>query len=298
MKKIRTRSKFLRINSPVSFGILCALIILLIGGVAYGLAAGVVAPAIKSVQAEAVTPTPEPTDTPAPATATPEPTQDVESIESGVMTTIDPVTGEMVLVDPDATATPEPLPLTGVTVAIDAAKSSEGKHKGVASGTYEYKINLAFAQEVEDQLVELGATVVMTRESNNDAPSAEARVKKVNESEAVLLISIFCNDLSNATTRGAEAFVANKSSSESKALAKTILNAYIKSTGMPLRYPENDSVRKTTDRKVLSDTKVPAMGLVIGQLSNRSDDANLNDPVFVKKAAEGIVNGIREYLGK
>ena len=35
MKKIRPRRKFLRINTPMSFGILCALLLILIGGGTY-----------------------------------------------------------------------------------------------------------------------------------------------------------------------------------------------------------------------------------------------------------------------
>ena len=298
MKKILARRKFLRINTPASFGILCAVMIILIGSAAYALASGVIAPAVKKAQ-PAQTVLAEESPAPAAETPTPDGTPDVEAIEGGVVTTTDPETGETVVVTSDApTAAPESLPLEGVTIAIDAAKSKEGKHQGVASKTYEYLINFAFSQEVQKKLTELGATVVMTRENNDEVVTAEDRVKKVNGADAAILVSIFCNDLTNNTTRGAEAFVASKSSDESRKLAQTVLRAYVKATGMPLRYSEKDSIRKTSDRKVLSDSTMPAMGLVLGQLSNRSDDANLNDTAFVQIAAEGIVNGIREYLGK
>ena len=51
MKKIKPRRRHLRINSPMSFGVLCALILLLVGGAAYGLAAGIIAPAVQAHQA-------------------------------------------------------------------------------------------------------------------------------------------------------------------------------------------------------------------------------------------------------
>ena len=46
MKKIRRRRKTLRINTPMSFGILCAAMLILVGGGAYALAAGVIAGAV------------------------------------------------------------------------------------------------------------------------------------------------------------------------------------------------------------------------------------------------------------
>ena len=61
MKKIKPRRRRLRINSPLSFGVLCALILLLIGGAAYGLAAGVISPAVRAYQEAHATPTPAPT---------------------------------------------------------------------------------------------------------------------------------------------------------------------------------------------------------------------------------------------
>ena len=58
------------------------------------------------------------------------------------------------------------------------------------------------------------------------------------------------------------------------------------------------TLRIVTDKTVLTGSKVPAVGLVLGQLSNRTDDANLNDTAFVTKAVQSIAKGIREYLGK
>ena len=72
MKKIKPRRRRLRINSPLSFGVLCALILLLIGGAAYGLAAGVISPAVRAYQEAHATPTPSPTSSPVVVTPPPE----------------------------------------------------------------------------------------------------------------------------------------------------------------------------------------------------------------------------------
>ena len=292
MKKIRTRNKIFRVNTPASFGILCAVIIALIAGIVYAVAAGVVAPAVKQAQAAQITPAPEMTQEPE---ITPEPQEETE-VEAE-----DPAEEEQA--PEEATPTPEPeeeKPLSGVIIAVDAGKSSTGKHKGVSSGTLEYKINLTFAEALQKELEKLGAKVVMTRTNNESVVETDERIRTVKDGNAVLLISIFCNDLDSSKTRGAEAFVAKNSSAaeESKKLAQAVLNAYTKETGMPTRYSGTDTLRLVTDRPLLRDVAIPAVGIVLGQLSNKSDDANLNDAAFAGKAATGMANGIRTYLGK
>ena len=191
--------------------------------------------------------------------------------------------------------TPETLPLSGKIIAIDAGKSKDGTHKGVASKTYEHKINLIFAKALQEELISRGATVIMTREDEM-AVDSDRRVAIINSSKADVAISIYCNDLTNSKTRGAEVFVGKSSAvkEKSETLAKEVLRAYMKATEMPSR---QDTVRYDTDRAVLKKTEMPIAGLVLGQLSNRSDDANLNDSAFVQKAAKGIADGISSYLG-
>lgn len=308
MKKIVSRRKKFRINTPMSFGILCAVLFILVGGGVYALAAGVVAPTVQRIEAAKVTPTPEPTSTPELITPIPEdqrtspaPEEDPDAM---LTTTTDPITGAIMPADPNTLAegTPEPTatpaPLAGRTIVIDAGKSKGGTHRGVSSKTYEYKINLAFAQALQEELTGLGASVVMTRESNDEVVGAKSRIKTINNSGADLAISLFCNDLDNNKTRGAEAFVGKGTGNAeaSRRLAGAVLAGYTRATDMPTR-DSDDTVRTVTNKEVLSGAKIPTMGLVLGQLSNRSDDENLNDAAFIAKAARGIANGIRSYLG-
>lgn len=165
MKKIVSRRKKFRINTPMSFGILCAVLLILVGGGVYALAAGVVAPTVQRIEAAKVTPTPEPTSTPELITPIPEdqrtspaPEEDPDAM---LTTTTDPITGAIMPADPNTLAegTPEPTatpaPLAGRTIVIDAGKSKGGTHRGVSSKTYEYKINLAFAQALQEELLSL-----------------------------------------------------------------------------------------------------------------------------------------------
>lgn len=300
MKKIRPRNRIFRVNTPAAFGILCAVLLVLLAGIIYALATGVIEPAVRQAAAARATEVPEVVVTPEP---TEEPAEeiDVENLEGNVATVVDPVTGELVTAEvATETPVPEDLPLSGVTIAVDAAKSKGGEHKGISSGTYEYRINLTFAQALQKELESLGAKVVMTRTDNSSVVDSKARISTVNNSDAVLLISLFCNDLDSSKTRGAEAFVAknNDSVEKSKQLATDVLTAYTEGTGMPIRMTTAGTIRIVTDKSVLTGAKVPAVGLVLGQLSNRTDDGNLNDTAFVTKAAQSIAKGIRTYLGK
>lgn len=296
-----------RINSPVTFGILCALIVALIGGGVYALADNVILPALQQKEEAVVeySPTPIIEPTPTPVVVTPKPEVVQQAIDDGTFVTMDPQTGAVVTSTPTATPvptpvpTPTPMPLEGRVIAIDAAKSKGATHKGVSSKTYEYKINLAFAQALQQQLVNMGAKVVMTRETNGKQVGAASRIRTINNAKADLAISILCNDISSRDIRGAEAFVAKdaKNYDQSVKLARAIINGYTTATGMPVRDTSDGSVRIVTGKEVLSGARVPVMGLVLGQLSNKTDDACLNDPAFIQKAARGIANGIKNYLG-
>lgn len=296
MKKIHQRNKIFRINTPLSFGLFCAVIIMVIAIGLYALGSGVIAPGIKAIELAKATPTPEPTAVPSPT-----PTIEPEIPDGNIATAIDPVTGEIITAEeptPTPEPTPEPVPknLEGKTIVIDAGKSSEGAHKGISSGTPEHKINLAFAEALKEELEARGATVVMTR-TDEKPVSAEDRMKIIDESHGDLLISLYCNDhQDNKKTRGAEMFVGKKDpvKAESQKLATTVFSAYRSATDMPARKKD---IRFDGDKSVLNKSQMPSMGLVLGQLSNKTDDANLNDTAFIGKAVKGITKGICKYLG-
>lgn len=306
MKKIKPRRRRLRINSPVSFGVLCALILLLIGGAAFGLVAGVITPAVQAVREANATPTPEPTPTPVvvtppPATPTPEPADPSATVDPN--TTVDP----NATVDPNETPNPnapvdqEPTPtgkLAGHVIAIDAAKSKGAKYKGVSTRTPEYKINFAFADAVRELLEAEGATVIMTRTSNSAVVDPSDRIRIVNKSEAELALSIMCNYIDAGGTRGAQMIVPKKNGNRSAcdALASAVLKAYTKATDMPTREAGDGAIRHLNTWPVLNGIDKPVAAIVLGHISNKTDDKNLNNAEFIQRGAQGIVNGIIAYL--
>jgi len=299
MKKIRPRRNTLRINSPATFGVLCALILLLVAGAAFGLAAGVVSPAVEMVQARYATPVPSPTVTPVvvtPVPATPTPSID-PSAPADPNVPVDPNGSPL----PEETPEPTPTPvgkLDGRVIAIDAAKSKGAKYKGVSTKTPEYKINYAFAVRVKELLEAEGATVIMTRDSESEVVGHPARIKTVNNSEAEICISIMCNYIDAGGTRGAQMIVpkGHKKIDSCSSLAKSVLNAYVKATDMPTREVSGTAIRKLGNWETLNGVKCPVTAIILGHISNKTDDKNLNSEDFINSGAKGIVNGVINYF--
>ena len=77
----------------------------------------------------------------------------------------------------------------------------------------------------------------------------------------------------------------------SSSLAKSVLNAYCKETGI-----KNRKVSYSNDLTGLNWSTVPSIYLEMGFLSNEKDDLSLADSDFQYKCAKGIANGIDEYL--
>lgn len=320
MKKIVKRRKFLRINTPLAFGVLCALVVLAIGGVAYGLGAGVIAPVVRTVSAvktqqlatqQASVPEEEPAvvaesaaaDTPeqsAEPESTPEPTKEPEPTATPEPeTTPEPVkekTAEQV-VGEDQGPVGANGRLSGHTIAIDAAKSKGGKHKGYSTKTPEYQINFTVAQAIKSALEAEGATVVMTRNAVDDKLDDSERAKIINDSAAELTVSVMCNTVGSHDIRGTQVIVSSKKdTSECKKLAKAVIAGYKGYTDMPVR-GDGDGVRTSGDWGMINKLKKPACLLILGHISNKQDDKNLADEGFIARGAQGIVNGIIDYLG-
>ena len=288
MKKIVKRRRTFRINNPLAFGILCAMILVLLAGITYALVAGVISPAIVSYQIANATPSPTPTV--APVTATPSPT-------------VDPMlpTPSPTLV-PGATPTPTPEPakaLDGRIIGIDPARGYSSQIQGKSTKVYANRLNFAVATLVKEGLEAEGATVVFTLDSVKDDKTAAQRVKILNDGNVELAIRIECNSVKSSDVRGAMAWVPEKhdKKSECDKLAQTVLNAYVEATGLPLREIKGVSVIDKADEAFLNDTKVPVFTLFLGHISNSAEDKQINDADFQKTMAQAIVTGILKYLG-
>lgn len=288
MKKLVKRKRNFRVNNPLAFGILCAMLLIFTAGVTYALAAGVISPVVRSYRLAHATPTPTPTIAPAtPEPATPTPATDTPAPS----------------LEPGATPTPTPAPeggvLSGKIIGVDPARGYSSKIKGVSTGIYANRLNYAVATLVKEKLEAQGATVVMGLEDVATDKDSADRVKTMNEGNVALAVRIECNSIGDGATRGAIAWIPAKHAGleECRKLANAVLDAYIEATNLTIAQFNGASLRQKDDDTFLQGVTAPVCTIVTGYISNDVEDRTLNNETFQNNMADGIVKGIVAYLG-
>ena len=114
------------------------------------------------------------------------------------------------------------------------------------------------------------------------------RVNLANKAEADLFISIHCNSFPQSIWSGAQTFYYS-GQHESKQLALAIQSELVKRLG-PNRRQANAG-----DYRVLKDTRMPAVMVEVGFLSNPKEARLLADPNYQEKMANAIYYGILRY---
>jgi N-acetylmuramoyl-L-alanine amidase len=188
------------------------------------------------------------------------------------------------------------LPLTGKTIIIDPGHG--GSDPGTSyNNVLEKNINLKISNYLYEELSELGANVILTRDGDYDLSSPRAihrkksdfdnRIKLINESNANLYLSIHLNYLSNSSYYGPQVFY----NSNNEELARTIQNAM-----------NNSLNNKREIKKIPDDTymykrlKVPGVLIECGFISNAKEREILQKDNYQKKIADAITIGVLEYF--
>ena len=187
-----------------------------------------------------------------------------------------------------STSEPAPEPGTGSKklVVIDAG---HGDHDPGAIGVTkkrEKDFNLAIALKVGKLLEkEKNIDVVLTR-SDDTFLELKDRVKIANNLKADVFISIHANSGPSAAT-GTETYYTREAS---KSLANIIHKHLIKATGL------KDRGVRYGNFHVTRETKMAAVLLEVGFLSNQNDESKLFNATFQNRVADSVVVGVKEYL--
>lgn len=215
-------------------------------------------------------PTPEPTPAPTPE-PTPAPT-------------------------PEPTPAPKPVAKTGTyLVVIDPGHNYSVTDTGaVGCGLREQDITFKVAEKLKPILESRGIQVIMTRNRITDNVSEESvseslkrRAAIANEANADVFISIHCNAGGGT---GTETYYYNDSVT-GKEFASAIQRNVVSSVGLT-----NRGV-KSAGYAVLRYTSMVAALLETGFIDTEADAAALGSESKQQAYAEGIANGICEYLG-
>ncbi|WGV23954.1 N-acetylmuramoyl-L-alanine amidase [Halotia branconii] len=182
-------------------------------------------------------------------------------------------------------------PLSGIKIVLDPGHG--GKESGASgpTGYLEKDVNLAVSKLVRDNLVQLGATVVMTRDTDKDVSLAE-RQAIINQEEPAIAISIHHNSLpDNGDAEKTKGFAAFWYHPQAHSLAMFLHNYVVKKLGKPSYGVFWDNLALTRPNAA------PSVLLELGFMSNPNEFEQVINPLEQKKMAKAIAQGITEWFG-
>ena len=204
-------------------------------------------------------------------------------------------------------------PLAGYIIGIDPGHQKRGDadlepvypgfskmKKKVSSGTQgrfsgvpEYEVNLAVGLILQDMLDESGATVVMTRETNDVNISNIERAQLFNENKTDYAVRLHCNGSENQGISGAFILIPsdNPNQNDCKRGAELLIDEYCKATGAV-----DLGIVERSDQTCFNWCERMIINIEMGHMTNKSEDMLLTSPEYQQSMAKGIYNGILAYF--
>src|SRR5690606_6954104 len=182
-------------------------------------------------------------------------------------------------------------------IVIDAGHGPETPGKRSPDGSLrEYQFNSVVARYVADALLRdyVKVAVLMTHDYSRDVPLKE-RTDRANAWKADLFVSIHANAAGDGVTwnsaQGIETYVYTSRPPDAVALANAVQRQLIRATGRP------DRGVKSANFHVLRETKMTAILVECGFMTNRQECELLKSDEYRRKCASAIVAGIVETYG-
>lgn len=162
-----------------------------------------------------------------------------------------------------------------------------GKDVGAVgvSGRYEKVVTLAIAQQLQSILQSKGFTVVMSH-SEDDFVSLDGIAQLANASDAFCFVSIHANKAGTASATGLETYTFYDTD---HTFASLVQKEILARTG------QTDRKVKESGFYVIKYTKMPAVLVETGFLSNPQEENFLFDPNNQQLIAEGIAEAISQF---
>lgn len=187
------------------------------------------------------------------------------------------------------TPTPTPVPVkSGKLIVLDAGHG--GNDPGATYGKNEKWYNLDIAMRVEAILKANGVSVKQTR-TTDVFVGLDERAKMANDWKADLFVSIHNNAFFDKNTNGTMTFFYT-GSYKGKEYATIIQKDLLKNLG------SKDLGVKSNTFVVIKKTKMPAVLVEFGCLSNEAERAKLDTEEYRQKAAESLAESILKIIPK
>lgn len=203
---------------------------------------------------------------------------------------------------PFLTYTPPAKPVSPVInkglIVVDAGHG--GKDFGTNSPSnpkyLEKNLTLSTAFMLKTYLQQMGYEVVLTRDDDTFI-ALDERAQMANNQKPKAFISVHYNHAESKEAQGVEVYYykseENKNrTSSSKQLAESILSNVIHNTQAKSRGVKHGNFA------VIRETKMPAILIEGGFLSNESEMEKIKKAGYLKQLAWGIANGLDEYIDR
>jgi len=182
-------------------------------------------------------------------------------------------------------------------ITLDAGHGGSDSGAIGLGGTMEKDLTLPITKRVAELLTKAGAKVHMTRIADKDVhgPYAtdrqelQARVNVAEKYNSDLFISIHINSSTNRDITGVSCYYYPKTSNDAR-IAKCIQNRLLAGTGM------KDLYIREAGFYVIKRNSMPATLLELGFISNRKEEAVMRTATYQEKAAQAILDGIKQYF--
>jgi N-acetylmuramoyl-L-alanine amidase len=201
-----------------------------------------------------------------------------------------PVRNEIAMADPRPPFKLKPL------IVIDPGHGGKdlGTHSNEIPKYYEKHFTLSTAHMLKRYLDDLGYNIVMTRSEDVFIPLKQ-RAHFANDKRSDIFISIHYNSAPSKQAEGIEVFYytseADKARTDaSKLLATKVLNGVTSNTKAQSRGV------KSGNFAVIRETKMPAILVEGGFLTNSGELEKIRQAKYMKRIALGIAEGVRDYL--
>lgn len=175
-------------------------------------------------------------------------------------------------------------------IMLDAGHGYNTPGKRSPDGMREYEFNRVVANYTKAMLEELDGVVVYFSHSDTKDVSLQERTNKANRLDVDCFISIHANAYGANWNhvRGLETFVYKTKPKEATELAEKVQKNLVIATGLP-----NRGV-KSANFHVLRATKMTAILVECGFMTNKDEVTLLRSDLYRKTCAEAICKGIQE----
>ena len=181
--------------------------------------------------------------------------------------------------------------------ATETKEKVRGGTTGKTTGTPEYETMLEVSLALKEALEARGIDVVLTRSTNDVDISNAERAEVANQAGADLFVRVHADGSNDPSVSGCSTLYAAGNSwvqpieERSKTAAEDVQAALVAKTGAQSR-----GTVPRSDITGFNWSRVPAILVESGFMSNAEEDRLLNTPEYQQKVAEGVADGVLTYL--